>query len=303
MRTNKVVPYLFLLPALAILALGLMVPLYNAVLLSFYDWNFGQPWSAARPLGFANFERLWNDPVVWRSVRTTFVFGFWVVTLEMLIGVSMALLLEKAVRGATFFRTIFVMPLMIAPVVVGLIWRYLLDARNGIVNFYLLQIGEAVPVLQNFGFKAHTWLGDPTLAMVSIIVSDVWQWTPFVFMIVLAGLQGLPGDVMEAAYIDGASWWRMTWHIKLPMLRNILLIALLMRVIDVFRALEVIFVMTGGGPGSSTRVLSLTLFQTAFTSRDLGYASTIALLLSVILIVFSLVLLLFSNPLKDKADF
>ena len=303
MRTNKVVPYLFLLPALAILALGLMVPLYNAVLLSFYDWNFGQPWSAARPLGFANFERLWNDPVVWRSVRTTFVFGFWVVTLEMLIGVSMALLLEKAVRGATFFRTIFVMPLMIAPVVVGLIWRYLLDARNGIVNFYLMQIGEAVPVLQNVGFKAHTWLGDPTLAMVSIIVSDVWQWTPFVFMIVLAGLQGLPGDVMEAAYIDGASWWRMTWHIKLPMLRNILLIALLMRVIDVFRALEVIFVMTGGGPGSSTRVLSLTLFQTAFTSRDLGYASTIALLLSVILIVFSLVLLLFSNPLKDKADF
>jgi len=137
---------------------------------------------------------------------------------------------------------------------------------------------------------------------VSIIVSDVWQWTPFVFMIVLAGLQGLPGDVIEASYIDGANWWRMTWHIKLPMLRNILLIALLMRIIDVFRALEVIFIMTGGGPGSSTRVLSLHLFQTAFTSQDLGYAATIALLLSLILIAFSAVLLLFSNPLKDKAD-
>lgn len=303
MRTNRFVPYLFLLPAVAVLALGLLVPLYNAVLLSFYDWNFGQPWSAARYLGTANFERLWNDPTVWRSVRTTFVFGFWVVTLEMLIGVGLALLLEKAVRGATFFRTLFVMPLMIAPVVVGLIWRYLLDARNGIVNYYLLQIGEAVPALQNLGFKSQAWLGDPTLAMVSIIVSDVWQWTPFVFMIVLAGLQGLPGDVMEAAYIDGANWWRMTWHVKLPMMRNILLIALLMRIIDVFRALEVIFIMTGGGPGSSTRVLSLTLFQTAFTSRDLGYASTIALLLSLILIVFSVVLLAFSNPLKDKADF
>ena len=303
MRTNRFVPYLFLLPAVAIIALGLMVPLYNAVMLSFYDWNFGQPWSSARFLGFANFERLFTDPTVWASVRTTFVFGFWVVTLEMLIGVGLALLLEKAVRGATFFRTIFVMPLMIAPVVVGLIWRYLLDARNGIVNYYLTQIGEAIPFLQGYGFEAQAWLGDPQLAMVSIIVSDVWQWTPFVFMIVLAGLQGLPGDVMEAAYIDGANWWRMTWHVKLPMMRNILLIALLMRVIDVFRALEVIFVMTGGGPGASTRVLSLTLFQTAFTSRDLGYASTIALLLSVILIVFSLVLLLFSNPLKDKADF
>jgi len=303
MRTNRFVPYLFLLPALAILALGLLVPLYNAVMLSFYDWNFGQPWSSARFLGLANFERLFTDPTVWNSLRTTFVFGFWVVTLEMLIGVGLALLLEKAVRGATIFRTIFVMPLMIAPVVVGLIWRYLLDARNGIVNYYLTQIGEAFPFLQGLGFEAQAWLGDPTLAMVSIIVSDVWQWTPFVFMIVLAGLQGLPGDVMEAAYIDGANWWRMTWHVKLPMMRNILLIALLMRVIDVFRALEVIFVMTGGGPGASTRVLSLTLFQTAFTSRDLGYASTIALLLSVILILFSLVLLLFSNPMKDRADF
>jgi multiple sugar transport system permease protein len=303
MRTNRLVPYLFLLPALAILVLGLLVPLYNAVMLSFYDWNFGQPWSTARFLGFANFERLLSDPTVWRSVRTTFVFGFWVVTLEMLIGVGLALLLEKAIRGATFFRTIFVMPLMIAPVVVGLIWRYLLDARNGIVNFYLTRIGEAVPALKGLGFESQSWLGDPTLAMASIVISDVWQWTPFVFMIVLAGLQGLPGDVMEAAFIDGANWWRMTWHVKLPMMRNILLIALLMRIIDVFRALEVIFVMTGGGPGSSTRVLSLTLFQTAFTSRDLGYASTIALLLSVILIVFSLVLLAFSNPLKTKADF
>jgi len=303
MRTNRLVPYLFLLPAVAILALGLLVPLYNSVMLSFYDWGFGQPWSARRFLGFANFERLVTDPTVWRSVRTTFVFGFWVVTLEMLIGVGLALLLEKAVRGASFIRTIFVMPLMIAPVVVGLIWRYLLDARNGIINYYLAEIGEALPFLQGLGFKAQTWLADPTLAMVSIIVSDVWQWTPFVFMIVLAGLQGLPGDVMEAAYIDGANWLKMTWHVKLPMLRNILLIALLMRIIDVFRALEVIFIMTGGGPGSSTRVLSLTLFQTAFTSQDLGYAATIALLLSVILILFSIVLLLFSNPLKDKADF
>lgn len=303
MRTNRFVPYLFLLPALAILVLGLLVPLYNAVMLSFYDWSFGQPWESARFLGLENFRRMLTDPGVWNSVRITFVFGFWVVTLEMLIGVSLALLLEKAVRGATFFRTIFVMPLMIAPVVVGLIWRYLLDARNGIVNYYLMRIGEAVPVLQGFGFESQAWLGEPTLAMVSIIVSDVWQWTPFVFMIVLAGLQGLPGDVMEAAFIDGANWWRMTWHVKLPMMRNILLIALLMRVIDVFRALEVIFVMTGGGPGASTRVLSLALFQTAFTSRDLGYASTLALLLSVILIVFSLVLLLFSNPMKDRSDF
>ena len=301
MRPNRAVPYLFLLPAVAILALGLMVPLYNSLVLSFYDWNFGEAWAAKDYLGFQNFRRLLTDPVVWSSVRTTFVFGFWVVLLEMIIGVGLALLLEKPVRGASIFRTIFVLPLMIAPIVVGLIWRYLLDARNGVVNYYLEAIGNAVPFLQHLGFIRQEWLADPNLAMFSIVISDVWQWTPFIFMIVLAGLQGLPGNLIEASYLDGANWWQMTWFIKLPMMRNILLIALLMRIIDVFRALEVIYIMTNGGPGSSTKVLSLLLFQTAFTSQDLGYAATIAVLLSVILILLSVALMFYNNPLKDRA--
>ncbi len=301
MRPNRAVPYLFLLPAVAILALGLMVPLYNSLVLSFYDWNFGQAWGDKTYLGFQNFGRLLTDPVVWSSVRTTFVFGFWVVLLEMIIGIGLALLLEKPVRGASVFRTIFVLPLMIAPIVVGLIWRYLLDARNGVANYYLESIGNTLPFLQHLGFIRQEWLADPTLAMFSIVISDVWQWTPFIFMIVLAGLQGLPGNLIEASYLDGANWWQMTWFIKLPMMRNILLIALLMRIIDVFRALEVIYIMTNGGPGSSTRVLSLLLFQTAFTSQDLGYAATIAVLLSVILILLSVALMFYNNPLKDRA--
>ena len=301
MRTNRFVPYLFLLPAVAILALGLMVPLYNSLVLSFYDWDFGEAWAAKDYLGGQNFRRLLTDQTVWNAVWTTFVFGFWVVLLEMVIGVGLALLLEQPVRGASFFRTIFVLPLMIAPIVVGLIWRYLLDARNGVINYYLEAIGEALPFLQPLGFDRLPWLGDPTLAMVSIVVSDVWQWTPFIFMIALAGLQGLPSNIVEASRIDGANWWQMTARIKLPMMRNILLIALLMRIIDVFRALEVIYIMTNGGPGSSTRVLSLLLFQTAFTSQDLGYAATIAVLLSIILIVLSILLMFYNNPLKDRA--
>ena len=300
MRTNRFVPYLFLLPAVTFLTLGLMVPLYNSVVLSFYDWSFGQAWSDKDYLGFQNFQRLLTDPVVWSAVRTTFTFGFWVVLFEMILGVGLALLLEKPVRGASFFRTIFVLPLMIAPIVVGLVWRYLLDARNGVVNYYLQAIGEALPFLQGLGFQRQEWLADPNLAMFSIVISDVWQWTPFIFMIVLAGLQGLSSSIIEASRIDGASWWQMTWFVKLPMMRNILLIALLMRIIDVFRALEVIYIMTNGGPGSATRVLSLLLFQTAFTSQDLGYAATIAVLLSVILIILSVLLMLYNNPLRNK---
>ncbi len=300
MRTNRFVPYLFLLPAVTILALGLMVPLYNSLVLSFYDWNFGEAWAAKDYLGWQNFRRLLTDPTVWGAVRVTFIFGFWVVLLEMIIGVGLALLLEQPVRGASFFRTIFVLPLMIAPIVVGLIWRYLLDARNGVINYYLESIGDVLPFLQTLGFDRQEWLADPALAMFSIVISDVWQWTPFIFMIALAGLQGLPSNIIEASKIDGANWLQMTWRIKLPMMRNILLIALLMRIIDVFRALEVIYIMTNGGPGSSTRVLSLLLFQTAFTSQDLGYAATIAVLLSVILIVLSILLMLYNNPLKDR---
>ena len=301
MRPNRLVPYLFLLPAVAILVLGLMVPLYNSLVLSFYDWNFGQAWSDKRFLGAQNFARLLGDPAVWSAVRVTFVFSFWVVLFEMVLGVALALLLEKPVRGAAFFRTVFVLPLMIAPIVVGLIWRYLLDARNGVINYYLEAVGDALPFLQGLGFERQEWLADPSLAVASIVVSDVWQWTPFIFMIVLAGLQGLDSSVVEASRIDGASWLQMTWFVKLPMMRNILLIALLMRIIDVFRALEVIYIMTGGGPGSSTKVLSLLLFETAFTSQDLGYAATIAVLLSVILIVLSVLLMLYNNPLRDRA--
>lgn len=299
MKTNRFIPFLFLLPAAVILILGLFIPLWNSIILSFYDWSFGQTWADKDFLAFANFQRLFSDAETWRSVRTTFIFGFWVVLLEMLLGLGLALLLEKPLFGATIFRTIFVLPLMVAPVVVGLIWRYLLDARNGVVNFYLEQIGEAIPFLQVLGFKTQAWLADPQLAMFSIIISDVWQWTPFIFMIILAGLQGLPSDVIEASYIDGANWWQMTTRIKLPMMTSIILIALLMRVIDVFRALEVVYIMTNGGPGGATRILSLQMFQTAFQARDFGYAATLALLLSVILILLSVVLMIFNNPLED----
>ncbi len=301
MRSNKIVPYIFLLPAALIIIVGLFIPLWNSIILSFYDWSFGQAWSDKEFLGFENFVRLWNDEESWRSVRITFVFGFWVVLLEMLIGLGLALLLEKPLVGSTFFRTIFVMPLMIAPIVVGLIWRYLLDARNGVVNYYLENIGEAVPFLQNLGFVRHSWLSDPNLAMFSIVISDVWQWTPFIFMIILAGLQGLPSDVIEASFIDGANWWQMTMQVKLPMMTSIILIALLMRIIDVFRALEVIYILTNGGPGGNTRVLSLHMFQTAFQARDFGYAAMLALLLSVILIILSVILMLFNNPLKEDS--
>lgn len=300
---RNLVPFIFLLPAVFILVVGLVVPLVNAFRLSFYEWSMGTPLASARYIGLASYERLLGDAGVGESLGVTLRFGFWVILIEMALGITLALLLERQIRGAALFRTIFVLPLMVSPVVVGLIWRYLFDARSGLVNFYLEEIGEAIPFLQQFGFTTQLWLADRNLAFTSIIVTDVWQWTPFVFIIILAGLQAVPREVLESAYIDGANWLQMTWFVKLPMIRSVILITLLLRLVDVFRALEVIYILTFGGPGRSTELLSLHIYKTAFTSQQLGYASAISTLLIGIIFVLSLGILVFNNPLKERADF
>lgn len=302
-RPKLYIAYLFLLPALAILVMGLAVPLLNAFELSLHDWSMGIPWESREYIGFSSYERMFADDRVHTSLGVTLRFAFWVMLLEMILGTALALYLEKPVRGAPLFRTIFILPLMVSPVVVGLIWRYLYDARVGLIDFYLERIGQAIPFLQSLGFIRQDWLGDPNLALASIIITDIWQWTPFIFIIILGGLQGLPGEVMDAALIDGANKFQMTILVKLPMLRSILLVTFLMRLIDVFRALEVMYVMTFGGPGLSTELFSLHIYKTAFTSQELGYAATLSTLLLAILLAISLFILLFANPLKERTDF
>ncbi|HHJ06982.1 MAG TPA: sugar ABC transporter permease [Anaerolineae bacterium] len=258
----------------------------------------GTPWETAKFLGLDNYRRMLTDVGVRKSVWVTLRYTFWTTTLEMLLGIALALALEKPIKGASVFRTIFILPLMVSPIVVGLIWKYMLDARTGVINYYIEAIGKAIPFLQNFGFVRQAYLGDPHLALPALIVTDIWQWTPFIFIIILAGLQALPHEIMEAAYIDGANWWQTTLRVKLPMMLPLIIVTLLMRIIDVFRALEVIFIMTFGGPGRSTEVLSLKIYKTAFTAQDLGYASVISVILIAITLVLSIGILLYRNPTK-----
>ena len=288
----KLAPYLFILPAVVVMAIGLIYPVIDAFYLSLYDWQIGTPLDSAEFIGLAQYQRMLNDDAVYNSIWVTFKFGFWVITIEMVLGVALALLLEKPIRGASLFRTIFILPLMVSPVVVGLIWRYLFNTRVGWINYYLEQ----------WGFEGLNWLGEPGLAMFAIIFTDIWQWTPFIFIIVIAGLQALPSEIVEAAKIDGANWWQTIFLVKLPMIRSILLIAFLMRLIDVFRALEVMYILTYGGPGNSTELLSLHIYKSAFDSQQLGYAAAISALLIVIVFLLSLAILLAGKPMQDKAD-
>ncbi|WP_136444070.1 carbohydrate ABC transporter permease [Pacificoceanicola onchidii] len=289
---SALVPYFFILPAVAIMLAGLVYPVIQAFYLSFYDWKIGTDFQDAPYVGLRHFTRMLTDENVWESIWVTLRFGFWTISIEMFLGVSLALLLEKPIRGASVFRTIFILPLMVSPVVVGLIWRYLFDARIGWINYYLGLIG----------IEPQVWLGDADLAFFAIVFTDIWQWTPFIFIIVIAGLQALPSEVLEASKIDGANWWQHILFVKLPMIRSILMIALLMRLIDVFRALEVMYILTGGGPGRSTELLSLHIYNRAFDTQQLGYASAISVLLIVIVTLLSLGILRMGNPMKDKSD-
>ncbi len=286
-------PYFFVAPAVVVMLGGLLYPVIDALYLSFYDWEIGTDFEDAENVGWANYIRLLGDEDVRESIWVTFRFGFWTITLEMCLGIALALLLEKPIRGASLFRTIFILPLMVSPVVVGLIWRYLFDARVGWINYYL---GAW------FGIEPQVWLGDADLAFFAIVFTDIWQWTPFIFIIVIAALQALPSEVLEASRIDGANWWQQIFLVKLPMLSSILVVTLLMRLIDVFRALEVMYIMTGGGPGRATELMSLHIYNRAFDAQLLGYACAISVLLILIVFLLSLGILLIGNPMKEKAD-
>jgi len=294
------IPIIFIMPAVFLLVFGLILPVGQAFYLSFFDWDMGMPWETAKYLGFDNYTRMISDEGVRSSIVVTLKYTFWTTSLEMIIGIALALLLEKPIKGASIFRTIFILPLMVSPVVVGLLWKYMLDARTGVINHYIEAMGEALPFLQNFGFARHAYLGEPELALPALVIVDIWQWTPFIFIIILAGLQALPDEVIEAAFMDGANWLQMTVQVKLPMMLSLIIVTLLMRLIDVFRALEVIFIMTFGGPGRTTEVLSLKIYRTAFTAQDLGYASVISVILIGITFVLSLGILLYNNPARAQ---
>lgn len=292
-RTPRwIVGYLFVAPAVLLMGAGLIYPVVQGLLLSMQDWAVGTPMSTAEFIGADNYLRMLRDENVQESMWVTFKFGFFTITIEMTLGIALALLLEKPIRGASIFRTIFIMPLMISPVVVGLVWRYLYDARAGWINHYL----------ELAGIEPLIWLGEPHLAFFAIVFTDIWQWTPFVFIIVIAGLQALPSEVLEASRIDGANAWQQIFLVKLPMIKSILIIALLLRLIDVFKGLEVMLIMTEGGPGLATELLSLHVYKTAFDAQQLGYAAAISVLLLLIVFVLSLAILLVSNPMKTRAD-
>ncbi len=231
-------------------------------------------------IGFGNYRELFQSEFFWTSVKVTLKFTISVAVAEILLGLLFALLLEEKMKGLRIFRTIFILPIMIAPVVVGLVWKFLYDPSFGMINYFLGFLG----------IEPQTWLSDPDLALKCIIFTDIWQWTPFVFLLLLAGLQGIPRSLLEAGRVDGTTYLQNLIYIKLPLLKSIIGITAILRMIDAFRSLVVIFIMTEGGPGMSTELLSLHIYKTAFTSQRLGQASAVMVILLALILSLSIII-------------
>ncbi len=288
-NVSRLTPYMFIAPAALVMILALFYPIGYMMWGSFRDWDPSQSISETEFVGMQNYVRLWMDAQFWESFSVTLIFAFTVVAVEMFLGVGLALLLDRNIRGMSVLRTLFILPMMIAPVVVGLVWRYMYHQTYGTFNRFL----EAI------GLEGVDWLGQNPL--LSVMIADIWQWTPFIFILSLAALQSLPRSALEAARIDGATPWQQIIHIKLPLMAPVLIVTMLLRLIDAFKVLEVILVLTGGGPGLSTEILALRIARTAREFRELGEAAAMSNYLLVLLMVLTLGMFAFTRWQEARA--
>ena len=265
-KRELLLPALFLAPALAVLLALSIYPLIYSVTISLQqETAAGVTWT------LGNFTRLFSDGFFWTAMGHTFVYAVAALTCEFLLGLGLALLLNNQIRGRGFFRASLLVPMMLPTVVVGVVWRLMLNPNFGAVNGTLKQLG--------IDTESLTWTASPKLAMLSVIAVDVWQWTPFVFLVLLAGLQAIPQEPYEAALIDGSTRWQTFRHVTLPLLKPSILIVLLLRTMDLLRVFDQIFILTEGGPGFATETISLYIYRAAFRFFDFGYAAAMSFVL------------------------
>ncbi len=265
-RKERLVSWLFLAPSVAFLALTSVYPLLYSLWLSFHSWNMTIPNSRAVWVGAGNYQQLLENPAFINSLRVTLIFVVSAVTLEMILGMGLALLATSGIRAMGLVRTVMLFPLMIAPVIAGVLWRTLFHPTYGVVNY----------VLGFVGIPPQEWLGSPSQALPAVITVEIWQNLPVVAFILAAGIQSLPVDLYKAAHVDGASRWQVFWRITLPLLKPVILVLLLLRIMDAFKVFDIVFTMTYGGPGQTTELLSMLIYKTGLRFFQIGQASAMS---------------------------
>lgn len=277
---------LMLSPALILFAGFIVVPVILTIIGSFFTFGLTSPtWDFA---GVDNYVKAAGDPVFWLSLRNNLIIVFGSILTQIGFGTLLAAILDRGIRrGSTFFRTLIFAPMVISSVAVGLIWLMILDPNIGPLNRIVKAVGLTPPTLG--------WLGDPDLAIWMFLVVAMWQYTGFMMVLILAGLQGVPSELYQAAALDGARGIRAFWYITLPAIRNILIVAVLITTIGAFKVFDLIYVTTQGGPANATQVLGTYIYLQAFMLGNMGYANAISVVLLLIAVVLGWLQLKYSR--------
>ena len=284
-------PWLLLLPSLLLVFAVIIYPTLSGVDLSFRQMRLNRPDLGTGYVGLQHYLALFDDPVFWVSVRNTFVWVVATVVLEFALGMLAALVLDMDLPGFRAFTVIVLLPWFLPIVVAGNIWALMLDSRLGIINAALVGVG----VLDSF----KAWFADPAWALPAAILVETWHGFPFFALLLLAGLKGIPTELYEAAEVDGARLWQRFRYIQLPGLRMIIVASVVLRAISLMNSPDLLLILTSGGPGHSTQVLSLYAFQKAYREFNFGYAGALSVVILLLLMISSYFYVKRSNVLKD----
>jgi multiple sugar transport system permease protein len=291
--SDRLVSWVFIAPTIVLLLAINIFPLIWTIRLSLTNYRANRTGAELKWLGLRNYERILTDPDIWNAMQATAHFVIWTLVLQVLIGFTLAYLINKKFKGNDLWTTIIVLPMMLSPAVVGNFWTFLYQPQIGLFNYFIGFLTGADP-------SSFSMIGDVALAPWAIVIVDTWMWTPFVMLICLAGLRSIPDSIYEAAECDRASKWRQFWTITIPMALPFLMLAVLFRGIENFKMFDLVVQLTGGGPGSITELTSINLKREAFEKWRTGYASAYAVILFVTVFGLASIYVKALNKVKER---
>ncbi len=280
------------LPVIIVLIVFSIYPFFYMLALSLTESRLARPFQDF--LWLENYRRAFEDAVFTTSLGNTIIYAFSSALIELVLGFILALFFYRSMAAGKYLRTLALFPFIAPPVAVAMIWRLIYEPNAGLINYYLRQIGLTTEPI--------AFLGNPSLALASLIAIDVWQWTPFVFLLALAALQALPREPYEAASVDGASPLQSFLYLTLPMVAPALTVIFIIRLIGAFKIFDQVYLLTFGGPGSATQVASFYIYRTAFQQFNTGYAAALTIILLLLLVVIVTLLTIFRDRVRARFE-
>lgn len=282
---KKTRPYVYLLPLMLILLAFIFAPMLYSLYLSFHSYRLDMPYKGIQFIGLKNYDRFLFGGNFVNSLWVTLQFTVGAVSFELFLGFVIALVLCREFWGRRLVRTFILTPMLVAGVVVGVMWTIILNDQFGVLN----------ALVGMFGIPRQAWLTNSSLVLPALILTDVWQATPFVILVLVSGMQSLPHELYEAAEVDGASYFQKLIHLTIPLLKPLIMIVLTMRTMDAFRLMDRVLILTGGGPGTRSMVLSMFNYRETFMAFNLGYGAAISWIILMLIMILSICLFRLSD--------